>query len=104
MRVNLTNGVLNIKVKQFAEAVSTINFNLKEKIEFLEADEFEIEIIMNAKICKMLLFNLSDFESVDDDVIILMRELFDEDITLEELKQINNKLIRAYEKQIDEIL
>ena len=104
MKINLTNEIINIKVKDLAESVSTINFGLKEKIEFLEADEFEIETIMNVKNCKMLLFNLSNFESVDDDVIILMRELFNEDITLEELKEINDKLICAFDKQMNKSL
>jgi len=99
LKINLTNEIINIKVKDLAEIVSIMNFGLKEKIEFLEADEYEMETIMNVKVCKMILFG-----SDNADVIILMKELFDKELTLEELNEINDKLICAFDKQMSKSL
>jgi len=99
MKIELSNKIIKIKVLTVTEALKTLHFGLKEKIEFLEADEFEMETIMNVKVCKMILLELGDLCPDNEDVKILMKELFDEEVTLEELKEIDEKLIAAHEKQ-----
>ena len=98
MKIKLSNTTIKVKVKDVTRSISYLNYDLKNKVKFLDADESEIETIMNVKFCKMLMVELYEFEHLKDDIIILMRELFDEEISIEELIEIEDKLVNAYEQ------
>jgi len=104
MKIELTNKEIEVNVKIITEALKTLNFNMKTKIKFFlneDIDELELETILNLKVCKFILLE-SGFSEIDkNDIIILMKSLFEEELTLEDLDIIKNKLIRNCEKDLD---
>ena len=104
MKIELTNKEVKVNVKIITEALKTLNFNMKNKIKFFldeDIDELELETILNLKMCKFILLELGFSEIYKNDILILMKSLFDEELTLKDLDNIKSKLLRNCEKDLN---
>jgi len=104
MKIELTNKEVEVNVKIITEALKTLNFNMKNKIKFFldeNIDELELETILNLKMCKFILLELGFSEIYKNDILILMKSLFDEELTLKDLDNIKSKLLRNCEKDLN---